>query len=159
MQQKTLKKIVRKFEVLPLHHIDTSIMLEPEKTESGRQCQKYLQRVGYNYRGRLSFPALSELFVSILRIENSDNRYTVFDLIAQIVHSRKIEFYAQKDTSGIIETIRTIDPRLTPLDREIVACAVEDQALVLATLDSELIHNQKIEQEFKIKIVHPKELL
>lgn len=52
--------MTRELKGLPLHHIDTSIILEPEITEDGRHCTKYLQRVGYNYRGVLSTPVLSE---------------------------------------------------------------------------------------------------
>lgn len=72
---------------------------------------------------------------------------------------RKIEFYSPIDTCNIIEKIKKIDERIKSIDREIVACAVEDKAVVLVSLDTDLIHNEKIEKEFGIKIRHPKELL
>lgn len=39
-----------------------------------------------------------------------------------------------------------------------VSCAIEDNA-ILVTLDKDLLHNKKIEEQYKIKIRHPKELI
>ena len=60
MKKKTFEKLLRRFLGLPPHHIDTSILLEPEKTEDGRDCRKYLQKVGYDYRGKLSLPVFAK---------------------------------------------------------------------------------------------------
>lgn len=40
-----------------------------------------------------------------------------------------------------------------------VACTIEKNVNTLVTLDTNLIHNEKIEREFGIKIRHPNELL
>lgn len=84
MKPKTLEKILKRFQRLPLHHIDASIFLEPEKTENGRDCRRYLQKVGYNYRGKISFPALSELFVTILRLPKYDDKHDLFESIKHL---------------------------------------------------------------------------
>jgi hypothetical protein len=63
MKQKTLEKIIRKFEILPLHHIDTNIFIEADKeTKLGDACASYLNRIGYKYRGIISLSVLGELF-------------------------------------------------------------------------------------------------
>ena len=55
--------------------------------------------------------------------------------------------------------IKKLDTRIEKTDREIVACAIEDKATALVILDKDLLHNERIENAFDIKIKHPKELL
>ena len=144
---------------VPLHHIDTSVILEPINTENGRYCRRYLQKLNYNYRGKISFPALSEIQATILSVDDYNIRQDSIETIYHLIKSRKIKFYAPKFTAHIIMEIRNIDKRIEPLDREILACSIEDKALVLVTLDSTMINNKHIENAFKIKIKHPKELV
>ena len=73
MKDKTKEKYERWAESLPLHHIDTSVILENPKTINGRFCTKYLQRVGYKYRGVLSLPVLGELFLRIILLKNDSD--------------------------------------------------------------------------------------
>ena len=73
---------------MPLHHIDTSVLIEPEKTEDGRYCRKYLQKVGYNYRGKFSSPVFSELFMRLLAIENYDDRDAFLMLVDHLKNRR-----------------------------------------------------------------------
>jgi len=159
MLKKTKERLKRKFEVLTLHHIDTSVILEPESTENGKYCAKYLQLVGYKYRGILSFPVLSELFVTILKQLESRDRYDLLDLIDKTIKIRKMEFYSPDNVSELLQRIKTIDNRIDSLDREIVACAKENNAQILVTLDKNLINNKILERELGIKIRHPKDLL
>jgi len=144
---------------LPLHHIDTSIILEPNDSEYGRYCRKYLQRVGYNYRGILSFPVLSELFSIILRIEDYTNMHDSLDMVKELINVRKIGFYSPKNTDKIIRIIKEIDTRIDPIDREVLASAIEHQAVNLVTLDEKLINSTILEKKFRIRISHPKDLL
>ncbi len=159
MDRKTLSKLQRRLEVLPLHHIDTSVILATEKTEDGRACKRYLQKVGYNFRGKLSLPVLGELFLVLSRIGDYESRLEMFDNIERTIDVRKIEFYMPKSISSVLEDIRRVDERMDPVDSEIVACATEDNAVIFVTLDKKLVHNEKIENEFAIKIRHPNELL
>lgn len=159
MKPKTLRKILRRFEGLPLHHIDTSVILEPDNTENGRYCRRYMQKVGYNYAGKFSFPVLSELFVTVLQTQNYADKQDLLDVIDKIISARKIGFYSSEDICNIMENIKKIDTRIEKMDREITACAIEDKADVLVTLDKDLLHNRKIENIFDIKIKHPKELV
>ena len=159
MKLKTLEKFRRRFEKLPLHHIDTSVILEPPNTEDGRYCKRYLQRVGYNYKGKISFPSLSEIIISILSLDNYNDRQDTMETIFQLVKTRDIEFYAPKNIAKILLRIIELDKRIEPTDMEIVSCTIEDKADMLITLDKKLIGNQKLEKEFNIKISHPMNLV
>ena len=90
---------------LPKHHIDTSVIVEPENTEEG------------------------------------------------------ISFYTPKDTSKLLKEIKSADARIANADREILACASEDRAYALVTIDKELLNNKRLEALLGIKIMHPKDLL
>src|SRR3989344_1004441 len=159
MQKKVKEKLERKFIILPLHHIDTSIILEPEKTQNGRFCKKYLQILGYNYRGRLSLPVMGELFIKINSLEDIQDRQLAFEIITDLIKARKIDFYVPESIGDLIQKIMNLDTRIKPTDAEILACSIEDNAKTLVTLDQVLINNKIIEQNFKIRINHPKELV
>lgn len=109
--------------------------------------------------GKLSFPVLSELFITVLKLESYADKQNLFEIIDTTVSVRKIGFYSPEDISETINSIKKIDTRIGKTDREIVACAIEDAAAVLVTLDRDLFHNERIENAFGIKIKHPKELL
>lgn len=141
------------------HHIDTSIFLEPQTTEDGRYCRRYLQRVGRNFEGVVSFPVLSEVFATILRIKNYENRHNALDTFDNTFRIRKILFYSPKNIESILNKIVELDSRIDALDREILACAVEDKSDVLVTLDKKLVGNKKLEDSLRIRIFHPKNLL
>lgn len=143
----------------PLHHIDTSVFLESEKTIDGRFCRKYMQKVGYNYYGKFSLPTLGEMMISILLVKDYSKRYTLLDLITALKTARKIDIYTPIEIGDIHRKIREIDTRLNPTDIDIVACAIEDGAKNLVTLDKDLIGNRTIESEFRLRISHPRDLL
>lgn len=159
MLKKTLERIERRFSSLPLHHIDTSIILEPEKTTDGRFCRQYIQKLGYNYRGVFSSPVLGELMLSVFLMKDETKKHAFLDFLSDTVNARNIEFYTPKNIHPIAMRISEIDSRLEPLDVDIVACAIENKAVNLITLDKDLIENKAIEEEFGLKIFHPKSLL
>ena len=133
--------------------------MESEKTENGRYCRKYLQRVGYNYKGVVSFPVLGELMSTVLSLDDYNEMHTMLEIISGFIRTRRIGQYSQKSIEDISISIHHIDPRIDDLDREILACAIEDKAVVFVTLDKKLLDNQKLENSFDIKIKHPKDLL
>lgn len=98
-------------EKLPMHHIDTSVIVESEKTIDGRFCRKYLQRVGYNYHGKFALPVLGELLMTTILFRGNDKRHTFLDI------------------DKIASRIREIDTRLEPTDINIIACAIENVAI------------------------------
>ncbi len=144
---------------LPKHHIDTSVLIEPEKTEDGRLCRRYLQKLNYNYAGVLSFPVLSEIFVIISNLEDFNQIWDFLEPLLATIKLRKMEFYSPKDTGTILNDIQKADERIGSIDREILASAFEDKADALITLDRELIKNKTLEKLLRIKIVHPKDML
>lgn len=147
-----------KFQILPLHHIDTSVILEKQTTDNGKYCKKYLNVVGYRYRGAISFPVLSELFFKILKLETFDEQWDTFDLIKSLIKEKKILFYSPKNIAEIDNKIKEIDSRIEPLDGQIVACAAEDEA-TLVTIDTKLTENSKLEKELGIEMKHPEGLV
>jgi len=150
--------MTRKLTRLPLHHIDTSIILEEATSKEGFYCKKYLNIVGYKCKGVISFPVLSELFFKILNLKTFDEQWDMFDLINSIIKEKRISFYSPKDISEIDRKIKEVDITLDSLDRQILACAIENRA-TLVTIDSKLLRNERIQKEFDIKIRHPKELV
>jgi hypothetical protein len=63
MKIKTLEKLRKRFEKLPLHHIDSCVLLEALKeTKLGNVCGDYLNRVRYKYGGSLSSSVLGDSF-------------------------------------------------------------------------------------------------
>ncbi len=156
MKTKTLERIRRRFERLPLHHIDTSIILEDPKSDDGRYCERYLHLVGYKYRGVFSLPMLGELFLKIMSLGNEDDKSVALEFTKTIIQNKRIKFYTPKNIEDIITRLE--DKRLEHTDKSIFACAVEDAALTLVTLDRKLIGNSRLEA-FGIKIKHPKELV
>lgn len=144
---------------LPKHHIDTSIIIEPERTANGRYCRKYIQRLDYNYRGTLSSPVLSELMISMLKLRDTQKRHAFLDVLENLVQTRKVEFYVPVDIHEISIQIKEADDRIDPTDVDIIACAVENRASNLVTLDKKLIGNKSVERRFNLRIVHPKDLL
>ena len=145
-------------DALPLHHIDTSILMEPVTTEDGRACRKYLQRVGQKYRGQLSLPVLGELMLALLKPISYNDRH---DFIEWLIHTKRVrkiaEFVPARLAPGIA-AVQRIDKRLDPTDCQIVACASEAQARVLVTLDRVLLTSRKLQEKLNLRILHPREL-
>ncbi|MBI2076487.1 MAG: type II toxin-antitoxin system VapC family toxin [Candidatus Aenigmarchaeota archaeon] len=150
---------MRKFLALPLHHIDTSVLIEPEKTEDGRYCRKYLQKIGYNYRGTLSFPVLSELFLKIVGLEVEEEKLIILRFIAYLRKYKHVTFYSPKKIADILKDLNGLDNRLGPIDTNIIAASIEHKARNLVTLDKQLVHHKSVEEKFGLTISHPKEFI
>ncbi len=159
MQKKTEERLEREFLVLPLHHIDTNILLEPENTENGRFCQRYLQKVGSKYRGYVSLPVLGEILMNIFSLKTLHEKYVALDTINSLLSVRKIDFYTPGNIGDYLNKVRGLDSRIESTDAQIFVCGVEHGAKTFVTLDSKLIHNKRLEEEFDIEIKHPSELI
>lgn len=159
MLEKTAEMLERRLESKPLHHIDTSIIVESEKTIDGRFCRRYIQKLNYNYRGVFSSPVMGELLLTMIRFKEDTKRHTFLDVVSDIIYVRQIEFYTPINIHDVAARIKEIDTRLDPTDVDIVACAIENKADNLVTLDRNLIGNKAIEAEFRLRITHPKDLV
>lgn len=160
MERKTLERLIRRLTKLPLIHLDTSILLESEKTEDGYYCKKLLNILGTKYRSGLSLVALGELYLDILGLENYSEREDAVEFVHNLLKRKKIEYgIITKATDKVATKIEGIDSRIDQADRLLLACASEDGADYFVTLDKKLIGNGKLEKELNIKIRHPKDLV
>jgi predicted nucleic acid-binding protein len=144
---------------LPRHHIDTSVIIEPENTDDGRLCKRYLQKLNYNYSGVLSFPVLSELFLILQSLDDFNSRYDFLEPLLKTIKIRKIAFYCPRDIGNLLNEIKNNDRRIDNTDRQILACASEDKAVSLITLDKDMLYNKNLEGLLEIKILHPQDFL
>lgn len=148
-----------KFQKLPAHHIDTSVILEPKDTENGFYCQKYLNLVGYKFRGKFSLLVLGELLLKLLKFETLKEQYDLVDSITSLIRNRKIFFYSVFENEELCRQVKENNVRIEKSDLFIFLSAVEDKATVFVTLDTALVDNEVLEREFGIKIKHPRDLI
>ncbi|MBI1979014.1 MAG: hypothetical protein HYS62_03075 [Candidatus Aenigmarchaeota archaeon] len=159
MQRKTEERLEREFLALPLHHIDTSIILEKSTTPNGRACTAYLNLINQKYRGKISIPTLGELTLRLIAISDYSKRIDFFEAIYNLIQTKKIGLCGIQDADQISKNIKDKDDRITTTDRLILASAIGDNAQTFVTLDEKLIHNEILESAFGISIMHPKDLL
>jgi len=161
MKPKTIKRIRRRFESLPLHFIDTDILFEANHdTKLGNQCPNYLNRVGYKYRGLIPLSVIGEFFMIVFRdVQKTEEKYLLFNFIDRLIKKRKIKFSALKHGSlKIVDKIKEIDSRIEDTDAIHFANCIQDKGNVFVTFDEKLAENEKLENEFNIRIIHPKNL-
>lgn len=161
MKPKMLEKILRRFQRLPLHFIDTNILVEALKdTKLGNKCSSYLNRVGYKYRGTLCSSVLGEFLLHVLKdIKESEERKYMLDFIDKISKKTKCGYSSLKyENFHIVDKIKEIDSRVEAADAIHLANCVQDKAITFVTFDEKLVGNLKLEKEFNIKILHPEKL-
>lgn len=143
-----------------LHHIDASVILEPENTKNGVYCTKYLHLIGYKYKGKFSIPMLGELLLFVIRkLDNMRDRYDVLDTIVKIVNVRKIEIFGVSETEENFLKSKEILSFIDPTDRLLLACAAKDKA-AFVTIDKRLLRiKNRMKENFPVDIRHPKEFL
>jgi len=161
MKNKTKNKLERKWQNLPLHHIDACIVMEVLMVgDNCEDCENYLNKVGYKYRCVLSIPVFGEIFKSLVtKFEKEIGGENAFIVVSRLIDKRKIDFSSpQFKTYEIVEKIKTIESRAEPMDSLNLAIAIANDASVFVTMDATLLGNKKLESEFGIKIKHPSEL-
>lgn len=102
---------------------------------------------------------MSEVLLAVCELKNGKDRYDMLDVFTDLVDAKKIIFYAPKDIAKVLTKIKEVDKRIEPADMEIVACGIENGCNAIITLDKNLIRNEKLKNEFGIKIIHPKDLV
>ncbi|MEK6910064.1 MAG: hypothetical protein AABW61_03245 [Candidatus Aenigmatarchaeota archaeon] len=159
MEKKARERLEREFLSMPLHHIDTSIILEKPSTPNGRACAAYLNLINQKYRGKFSIPMLGEYMLHAIRIVDYSKRVDLFEIIHSMIQNKRIEVCGIQDSDRIATWIKEKDDRLTTTDRLILASAIGDSAQTFVTLDEKLIHNEVLEDAFRISISHPRDLI
>lgn len=150
-----------KWRSLPIHFIDTSVVLGAfsEEEEFYEECKAYLNKVGYRYRGFLSTSVTGEIFMIIEKWENSLDRHLFFDFFDRVIFRRKIDFVPSKfEAFDAIKQIRNLDYFVEPLDSEHLAAAISEDAEIFVTLDTSLILNKNLQNILGIKVIHPKRI-
>ncbi|MCD6274753.1 MAG: PIN domain-containing protein [Candidatus Aenigmarchaeota archaeon] len=159
MKSKTERKLIKRESNKPKHHIDTCVIIESIKeTKLGNVCRKYFNLIGYKYRGYFSLPVVGEYFIKVITdIKEFIKQEQMFEYFRDLIRDKKIKFHVLKNVSLKIR-VKELDARINSTDSSILACAIEDNS-ILVTLDNDLLHNKKIEEQYKVKIKHPKELV
>lgn len=159
MEKKTEERLEREFISMPLHHIDTSIILEKPTTPNGRACTAYLHIINQKYRGKFSIPMFGEYTLHIIGISDYSKRVDLFESLHALIQNKRIELCGILDADKIAANIKEKDDRIATTDRLILASAIGDNAKTFVTLDEKLIHNEILENSFGINIMHPRELV
>ncbi len=130
------------------------------KHKGYEDCENYLNRVGYKYRGVLSISALGEIVMTSIRKFEKEVEYGEVSLItARLIDTRKIGFSApQFETYPIVEQIKKIETRSEPVDALNLATAITQNADIFVTLDGTFLNNKRLERGVGIKIKHPEDL-
>jgi len=159
MKSKTERKLIKRESLKPKHHIDTCVIIESFcDTKLGSICKSYLNLTGIKYRGIFSLPMVGEFIIKVLtEAENDLKKELDFKYFYELIDKNKIKFYVAKNPALVVEIMK-IDPKLSHTDASILACAIEDEA-VLVTLDKNLIDSKSAIQKFNVKILSPKKLV
>jgi len=161
MKPKTLEKILRRFQRLPLHGIDSSIILEAfdEKSKFRESCKNYLNKIGYNFRGILPISVVGEVFV-IIETDMVDKieKEIFFQFFDSLVKKRKIGFSVPKKTTfQTAEKVKELENRIGATDVLNLSIAIDEGMNVFVTLDKDMLHNKQFKKEFGIEIKAPYE--
>ncbi|MBI2547227.1 MAG: PIN domain-containing protein [Candidatus Aenigmarchaeota archaeon] len=161
MKPKTLEKIMRRFQKLPLHCIDSSIILEAfdEKSKFRESCKNYLNKIGYNFRGILPISVIGEIFTIIeTDIADKTQKEIFFQFFDSLVKNRKIGFAVPKKTTfQTAEKAKELENRIGATDVLNLSIAIDNEVNVFVTLDADMIHNKQLEKEFDIQTKAPYE--
>ncbi|MGC9310337.1 MAG: hypothetical protein ACP5E4_01285 [Candidatus Aenigmatarchaeota archaeon] len=161
MNLKTERKLNKRELMKPKHHIDTYILIESMSKGNARLkvlCKRYLNLVGYKYKGSFSLSMVGEFFVKVMtEVDDDADKELLFRSFYDLVKDKQISFYTPKELSLPPEIVK-LDARVGHTDASIVAGAIEDNA-ALVTLDGKLLHNKRVEQKYNIKILSPEEII
>jgi len=161
MKKKTKNRLGKKWQNLPQHHIDACIIIEVlMEDKQYKDCENYLNKVGYKYRGILSLPVFGEIFrILVRKFEEEIDKEKAFIVVSRLVDKRRMNFSSpQFKTYTIVEKIKDVESRAEPMDALNLAAAITGNADVFVTLDDKLMGNKKLESAFGIKIKHPGEV-
>ncbi len=159
MKEKTKLKLERRWLSLPVHHIDTSVIMEAfsEDGKYREECKSYLNQSGYKFIMNISLTVFGELLVVI-----DDKEKEVKELFVGWLHQmmRRKRMKVSVPTFEILDTIKSLrefDYKVEFIDSLHLATAIEKNADAFVTLDEKLVDNSVIEKQFRIKIWHPKQ--
>ncbi len=144
----------------PVHYVDTCIFIEAltsPNTEAGRDCARYLKRLGNIYSWSLGTPVLLEFYLFMLHKEKaiSDELHDFFWTLFQDNQPKLISPETGHDKADYVQGL---DSRLEFMDSLHLANAIENSH-VFVTVDNKLLGSALLEQRLGLKILHPADLL
>lgn len=119
IKNKTKNKIEKKWQNLPMHHIDACVVVEVLLSgDDYVSCERYLNKVGYKYKEVISISVLWEILVYLTKdIEKETDQEIALTAVSRLIPKRKIDFSSpQFKTYAIVEKIKTIEGRAEPMD-------------------------------------------
>ncbi len=143
----------------PVHYVDTCVFIEAltsERTEDGRQCRRYLSRLGKIFQWTLSAPVLYEFYYHALQQGKK-----TYDMLADwfwILHSDKLPRVLQPE-QGLTNLgyVQNLDDRLSHMDSLHLAGAVGN-ANVFVTIDRKILESSSMRQ-LGFSLAHPSEFV
>ncbi len=145
----------------PEHYVDTSVFIEsltsPAK-EQGRQCYRYLRRLGQIYRWVVSMPVIYEFYHSALQKskEGSDELHDFFWCFFQDRQPR----FVTTDFNSLdkLKIIHDSGHRVDFLDSLHLGIAAAT-CRTFVTIDNKILKNSKIGKDLGIEVFHLSSLL
>lgn len=150
---------MKRRELKPKHSFDTSVILSYLiKDKDGNECTRYLARIGYLYRGYISFPMIGEL-VGIALTKYKKGSSDIINDFTLLMKNAGFEYSVPHDTAyKLYNDIRKLD--ISPMDAILLATAIEHNHDVFVTLDTRMLKaSTKIEAKYKIMVKRPGELI
>lgn|SRR3972149_4692265 len=159
MEIRTKKRLEKRWLSLPLHHIDTSVIVEAffEDSKFYHECKGYLNSIGYKFRGSLSLSVVGELFLVIERdIKEEFLRELFFEFFDKLIQIRKVSITSPRvDSYKTAIKLKEWDYLIEDVDSLHVATAATSRAQFFATLDEKLVSNKRIESSVGLKMIRP----
>lgn len=143
--------------------IDSCVILEllmeekrsKERRLLQRRCEQYFYRIAESCNGIVSLPALGEVFKTIYFVADDQKRMTLFNKICDLLAECLISFSTPSlETYKLATKILEFDHLIQPADALRVAEAITAGA-ALITIDQKLVTNERLENEFGIRIKEP----
>ncbi len=146
----------------PTHYVDTSVFIEAltsSREDQGRECSRYLARLGRIYRWVIGLPVLAEFLVFTLDKKEEIAADELFLFFWRLYQDRNPILVAPSPADQeFAKTIRETDPRLSFLDCLHLATAI-GKSQIFVTIDREIRESQILEKELGIRVRHPSMLL
>jgi len=164
MKKKKMLQLEKREKMMPLHHIDDSVILEAVLAPTGDigiHCTRYINLIGQKYRAKICLPAMGEILKCLLE-EDNVNRIPLFDHVCRLIEEKEIGIcsVSQEAKETDIMHIMKKDRRIEPFDRLVYSCACTDkEARALVTIDKNLLNFEikNIPQHLRKRIGHPQD--
>jgi len=145
----------------PIHYVDTAVFLETltkPQTDVGRDCDRYLKRLGKIYVWTVSEPVFSEFYLFILQKRGKADSDNIHDFFWFIFNEKKPIIIPPEKGYIKVDYIQSLDSRLSFMDCLHLASAT-DNSQVFVTIDEKILGNSFLEKRLGLKILHPSDLL